>query len=67
MRVISAEASQMVALRGEAGELQFSLEQRWLRGDLAAAPCVCREVKEEMELGSSQWCRARGQEMVAIS
>ena len=45
----------------------FSLEQRQLRGDLTAAPSTYREVMEEMEPVSSQQCRARGQEMMALS
>lgn len=33
-----------------------SLEKKWLKGHLTAAPSACGKDVEEMESGSSQWC-----------
>lgn len=49
------------------GELGlFSLEQRWLWGNLTAAPHAYEEIIEEMEPGFSQWCRMGGGQTMSI-
>jgi len=50
-----------MACKESLGELGlFSLEQRWLWGVLTAPHHLYKEVIEEMEPGSSQWCMVGG-------
>lgn len=45
----------------------FSLEKRQLLRHPTAAPRTYREASKEMDPGTSQWCTAGKQELVALS